>query len=194
MNFSLWFALNRKLWAGQRGAESHHKANLETHQYEAAGPGHPAHRRWVCQTSPSSTLTRQSCVFLHCEPCVWLQTMRWRWGSSTPPSCCRITSGSSWSVRRSTTATGRPRRAPRAPRSRWELVPWLQLRIRSLLFKISIAKRSESKLIHRLRQLMTEINQPCLIWLYFFHFKSLLITDLKTCSELVAIKLIINRT
>lgn len=44
--------------------------------------------------------------------------MRWPWGNSTPPSFFRTISGSSWSVRRSTTATAPIRRARRAQRSR----------------------------------------------------------------------------
>lgn len=51
--------------------------------------------------------------------CVWLQMMRWLWGNSTPPSCSRTISVSSWSTRRSTMATGPLRRMPQAQRFRW---------------------------------------------------------------------------
>ncbi len=65
--------------------------------------------------------------------------MRWLWGNSTPPSCSRTISVSSWSARRSTMGTDRVRRAPQVRRSRWAV------KITSYTI---LLKMSDRKLLH----------------------------------------------
>lgn len=70
--------------------------------------------------------------------------MRWLWGNSTPPSCSRTISVSSWSARKSTMATGPPRKVPQDQRSRWVVNIGSKAHHKWMLLLMHIAASSSS--------------------------------------------------